>query len=60
MSDDVKLFADGNAYERRMGRASYHHPGMMGMMERGHDHHGWLQGRPTLDTEFIVRAPRST
>ena len=22
-----------------------HHPGMMGMMERGHGHHGWFEGR---------------
>jgi hypothetical protein len=27
----------------------HHHPGMMGIIERGHGHHGWFQGRGAMN-----------
>jgi hypothetical protein len=31
----------------------HHHPGMMGMMERGYGHHGWFQGRGAMSPTMM-------
>jgi hypothetical protein len=31
----------------------HHHPGMMGMMERGSGHHGWFQGRRAMNPAMM-------
>jgi EF hand len=46
--------AQGNEQEDEdQGGYFRHHPGMMGMMERGYGHHGWSQGRRAMSPTMM-------